>query len=50
MSNTKKEKQLSWSEMCYKVDPSLAQPVPTYVFNNGNKVFYSPPKRIKGKK
>ena len=50
MDNIKKEKKFSWSEMCYKADPSLSSPTPTYIFDNGNKVFYSPAKKMKGNK
>ncbi len=50
MDNIKKDKSFSWSEMCYKADPSIGDPAPTYIFDNGNKIFYSPAKKIKGKK
>ena len=50
MDNIKRERKFSWSEMCYKADPHLNQPKPMYVFDNGNRVFYSQPKKIKGKK
>jgi len=50
MDNIKREKKSSWSEMCYKADPTLAAPKPMYVFDNGNRVFYSQPKKIKEKK
>jgi len=50
MDNIKKDKSFSWSEMCYKIDPSLSNPTPTYIFDNGNKVFYSSDKKIKEKK
>lgn len=50
MDNIKKEKSFSWSEMCYKIDPSLSNPTPTYIFDNGNKVFYSPAKKTKVRK
>jgi len=44
---SKKETQFNWSELCYKIDPELSSPVKQYVFNNGNKIFYKPKKRIK---
>ena len=50
MDNIKREKEFSWSEMCYKVDPSLNAPKPIYVFDNGNKVFYSPARKVKEKR
>jgi len=40
MSNTKRETQYSWSDLCYKIDPNLRAPEKAYVFDNGNKVFY----------
>ena len=51
MDNIKKrEKTFSWSEMCYKVDPNLNAPKPMYVFDNGNRVFYSQPRKVKERK
>ncbi|MGB1678186.1 MAG: hypothetical protein ACPHEU_09115, partial [Acidimicrobiales bacterium] len=50
MDNIKKEKKFSWSEMCNKADPYLNAPKPMYVFDNGNRVFYSQPKKAKGTK
>tara|TARA_Y100000401_G_scaffold116432_1_gene122178 strand:+ start:42 stop:194 length:153 start_codon:yes stop_codon:yes gene_type:complete len=50
MNNSNKEKKISWSEECYKVDPSLNAPKPMYIFNNGNRVFYSQERKVKGKK
>jgi|TARA_A100000172_G_scaffold77515_1_gene62015 hypothetical protein len=50
MENTKKEKKISWSEECYKADPSLNAPKPMYVFNNGNRIFYSTERKVKVKK
>ena len=35
-----------WSELAYRVDPELSAPEVTYVFNNGNRVFTKPRKRI----
>ena len=35
-----------WSELAYKVDPELSAPEKEYIFNNGNRVFYKPRKRI----
>jgi len=43
----KKETEYQWSELCYKIDPELSAPEKTYVFDNGNKIFYTPRKRIK---
>ena len=43
----KKETEYQWSELCYKIDPALSDPEKTYVFDNGNKIFYTPRKRIK---
>jgi hypothetical protein len=40
MNNSNKETKFSWSEMCYKIDPTLRAPEKAYVFDNGNKVFY----------
>lgn len=50
MNNSNKEKKISWSEECYKVDPSLNAPKPMYIFNNGNRVFYSKERKVKVKK
>ena len=44
---SKKETQFNWSELAYKADPGLHAPVATYKFDNGNRVFYKPKKRIK---
>ena len=44
------QKKFSWSEMCNKADPYLNAPKPMYVFDNGNRVFYSQPKKAKGTK
>ena len=35
-----------WSEMAYRIDPELSAPERVYVFDNGNRVFYQPRKRI----
>ena len=44
---TQKETKWNWSEEAYKIDPELSAPVVTYKFDNGNRVFYKPKKRIK---
>ena len=44
---TKKETTYQWSEICYKIDPQLSAPEKTYVFDNGNKIFYTPRKRTR---
>lgn len=36
-----KETTWSWMDECYKADPSLKYPTPTYIFDNGNRVFYT---------
>lgn len=46
----KKDSTFSWSQECYKADPSLSYPTPTYIFDHGRKVFYSPSRKTKGKK
>ena len=38
---------LFWSEIAYKIDPELSAPVKQYEFDNGNRIFYKPKKRIK---
>tara|TARA_R110002020_G_scaffold5400_1_gene22561 strand:+ start:1094 stop:1252 length:159 start_codon:yes stop_codon:yes gene_type:complete len=43
----KKERQWNWSEEAYKIDPQLSAPTVQYIFNNGNRIFYKPKKRIK---
>ena len=35
-----------WSELAYKVDPELSAPEKEYIFDNGNRIFYKPRKRI----
>jgi len=35
-----------WAELAYRVDPELSAPEKVYVFDNGNRVFYQPRKRI----
>ena len=49
MDNVKKDATFSWSNLCYKVDPELKEPVKTYVFNNGQRVFYGLSKKEKRK-
>ena len=46
----KKDKTQSWLDLCYKVDPELKSPVQTYVFRDGQRIFYAPQKNKKGKK
>lgn len=46
----KRESSQSWLDLCYKTDPELRAPVPTYVFRDGQRIFYAPQKRKKGKK
>jgi len=48
MSN--KDTSFSWLDLCYKTDPELKEPVPTYVFRDGQRIFYAPHKNKKGKK
>ena len=36
-----------WAEMAYRLDPELSAPEKTYVFDNGNRVFYQHRKRIR---
>ena len=38
-----------WSELAYRIDPALSAPERTYVFDNGNRVFYQSRKRINTK-
>tara|TARA_R100000687_G_C6312144_1_gene100950 strand:+ start:246 stop:380 length:135 start_codon:yes stop_codon:yes gene_type:complete len=40
-----KEKKQSWSDLCYKTDPELKAPVPTYVFRDGKRTFYAPKRK-----
>ena len=35
-----------WSELAYRLDPELSAPEKVYEFDNGNRVFYQPRKRI----
>jgi len=37
----KREIKQSWKDLCYKIDPELSEPTPTYIFRNGQRVFYS---------
>jgi len=48
MSEIKKETKFSWSDLCYKMDPTLRAPEKAYVFDNGNKVFYKFRKKSNG--
>jgi hypothetical protein len=43
---SEKQREWNWSEEAYKRDPELSAPVATYIFNNGNRVFYKPKKRM----
>jgi len=38
-----------WSELAYRIDPKLSAPEKVYEFDNGNRVFYQPRKRINTK-
>ena len=46
----KKDKEQSWLDLCYKKDPELSAPVATYIFRDGQRIFYAPNKNKKGKK
>lgn len=48
MSN--KDTTQSWLDLCYKSDPELKAPVPAYIFRDGQRIFYAPHKKKKGKK
>jgi L-rhamnose mutarotase len=43
----KREIKQSWKDLCYKIDPELSEPTPTYIFRNGQRVFYSPDRNKK---
>jgi len=44
-----KEKSMHWTELVDKVDPTLkTEPVVTYVFNSGKRVFYKGKKNRNG--
>jgi hypothetical protein len=46
MSNTKREKKIPWVALVESKDPTIyTRPIPTYVFNNGNRTFYKPRKK-----
>jgi len=36
----------SWSELAYRIDPSLSAPERVYEFDKGNRVFYQSRKGI----
>jgi len=46
----KKDNTQSWSSLCYATDPELREPRPTYIFRNGQRVFYTPDKKNKRKR
>jgi hypothetical protein len=46
----KKDTEVSWSELAYKLDPSLRDPKPTYVFNDGKRIFYDKDKNARNRK
>ena len=46
----KKDTEFSWSELAYKLDPSLRDPKPTYIFNDGNRIFYNKDKNAGNRK
>jgi hypothetical protein len=44
-----KEKSIHWGELVEKADPTLkTKPVVTYVFNNGERVFYKEKRKGSG--
>ena len=46
----KKDTTQSWLNLCYAVDPELREPTPTYIFRNGQRVFYTPELKNKRKR
>ena len=39
----KKQKEVQWTEVVDKLDPTLkSRPIVTYEFNNGKRVFHKP--------